>query len=146
MQKNISSSENRSFKWTLSGRHSRDDAFKGETRGTCASSRAFFAISRGRLRPVPSDGCHPKRCTWQTVRCAIATRTHGVEHEGTFCGSLSRTSMTTSTLILIGFVIYLVGGLAGFLLAALLKTAHTSDKDRPTLDASGLHPLDLPTH
>ncbi len=53
--------------------------------------------------------------------------------------------MTTSTLLLViaGFVI---GGLSGLLLAALLQMARNDDWRKPPLDAKGLHPLDLPTH
>jgi hypothetical protein len=54
--------------------------------------------------------------------------------------------MTTSTLLLILIVVFVIGGLSGFLLAALLQIARSSDKRGSTLDASGLHPLDLPTH
>jgi hypothetical protein len=54
--------------------------------------------------------------------------------------------MSTSTLLLVVIAVFVIGGLCGFLLAALLQVAHESDRRRPTLDASGLHPLDLPTH
>jgi hypothetical protein len=56
--------------------------------------------------------------------------------------------MTTSTLVLIVIAVFVIGGLAGFLLAlaALRQIARGNDKRQPPLDARGLHPLDLPTH
>jgi hypothetical protein len=54
--------------------------------------------------------------------------------------------MTTFTLLLVVVVAFVTGGLSGFLLAALLQMGRENDGRRPTLDASGLHPLDLPTH
>lgn len=48
-------------------------------------------------------------------------------------------------LTLSSIVVFVVGGLSGFLLAALLQIAHKSDKRRPMLDSGGLHPLDVPT-
>jgi hypothetical protein len=54
--------------------------------------------------------------------------------------------MSTSTLLFIVIVAFVIGGLSGFLLAALLQLAHGSNRRRPTLDVGGLHPLDLPTH
>lgn len=55
-------------------------------------------------------------------------------------------AMTTSTLFLVVTVAFVVGGLSGFLLAALLQMGREKGERRPTLDAGGLHPLDLPTH
>jgi hypothetical protein len=54
--------------------------------------------------------------------------------------------MTTFTLLLVVVVAFVTGGLSGFLLAALLQMGRENGGRRPTLDASGLHPLDLPTH
>jgi hypothetical protein len=55
-------------------------------------------------------------------------------------------TMTISTLFLVGVVAFVTGGLSGFLLAALLQIGRENGGRQPTLDASGLHPLDLPTH
>ena len=54
--------------------------------------------------------------------------------------------MTTSTLLFLVIAVFILGGLSGFLLAALLEIARDSDRRQAPLDAEGLHPLDLPTH
>ena len=53
--------------------------------------------------------------------------------------------MTTSTLLLIAIGVFVIGGLSGLLLAALLRTAEDKDQES-SLGAKGLHPLDQPTH
>lgn len=62
------------------------------------------------------------------------------------CGGPSRNHMTTSTLMLIAIGVFVIGGLSGLLLAALLHTAKDSHRRQNALDTKGLHPLDLPTH
>jgi len=64
---------------------------------------------------------------------------------GTWCDYRSLSNMSASTLLLVVIAVFAIGGLCGFLLAALLQMARDGDGRRPTLDARGLHPLDLPT-
>jgi hypothetical protein len=48
--------------------------------------------------------------------------------------------------MLIAIGVFVIGGLSGLLLAALLHTAKDSHRRQNALDTKGLHPLDLPTH